>query len=79
MSEKGQNMLSEQDQERVAKASQTASLMVGDLRDIVRADDPLLAELGMDLLKQAVQIEVRMKRISTLAKDREDVAGGRGG
>ena len=56
-------MLNAKDKENVVKAAQTANLLAGDLRALASADDPLLADVALDLLRQAVQIEDRLKRI----------------
>lgn len=56
-------MLNAKDKESVAKSAQTANLLAQDLRALASADDPLLADVALDLLRQAVQIEDRLKRI----------------
>ena len=50
-------MLNANDKETLVKSSQTANLLVQDLRDLVKAANPLLAEIAMEILQQAVQIE----------------------
>ena len=50
-------MLNANDKENLVKSSQTANLLVQDLRDLVKAANPLLAEIAMEILQQAVQIE----------------------
>jgi len=61
-------MLTAQDRERLAKASQGAGLLVADLRDLVKASDPLLADVALELLAQAVQLEHRLSRIEACTK-----------
>jgi len=61
-------MLNDNDQERVAKSAQTANLLVQDLREMMKADDPLLADIALEILQQAVQVENRLKRIESLAR-----------
>jgi hypothetical protein len=61
-------MLTEQDKERLAKASQGANLLVADLRDLVTASNPLLADIALELLSQAVQLEHRLSRIAACTK-----------
>ena len=64
-------MFNAQDKERVVKASQTANLLVSDLREMVNADDLLLADVAMEMLGQAVQLEQKLKRIASLAKEKQ--------
>lgn len=53
--------------ENIEKASQTASLLVQDLRELTRAGgDPLLAELALDMLETAAQLEQKLKRIQAV-------------
>ena len=61
-------MLTEQDKERLAKASQGAGLLVADLRDLVKASNPLLADIALELLVQAVQLEHRLSRLEACTK-----------
>lgn len=61
-------MLSNHDQGNVSKASKTVSIFVQDLRNLIKADDPLLAEMGIEILKVAVQIEQTIKRIECISK-----------
>jgi len=65
---KSSPMLTEQDKERLAKASQGAGLFVADLRDLVKANNPLLADIALELLTQAVQLEHRLSRIEACTK-----------
>ena len=60
-------MLNDKDKENVVKSAQAANLLAGDLRALASADDPLLADVALDLLRQAVQIEDRLKRIEAAA------------
>ena len=50
-------MLNANDKENLVKSSQTANLLVQDLRDLVKSANPLLAEIVIEILQQAVQIE----------------------
>lgn len=61
-------MLNAQDQEKVAKSSQAANLLAQDLRELVSADDPLLGDVALDLLRQAAEIENRLKRIESITR-----------
>ena len=64
-------MLNANDKENLVKSSQTANLLVQDLRDLVKAANPLLAEIGMEILQQAVQIEQRLNRIDSITNPEE--------
>jgi hypothetical protein len=59
-------MLNANDKENLVKSSQTANLLVQDLRDLVKAANPLLAEIAIEILQQAVQIEQRLNRIDSI-------------
>ncbi|MDX8400698.1 MAG: hypothetical protein R8K20_10695 [Gallionellaceae bacterium] len=59
-------MLNARDQENVVKSSQCANLLVQDLREMVKSANPLLAELALEILQQAVQIEQRLNRIDSI-------------
>lgn len=64
-------MLNANDKENLVKSSQTANLLVQDLRDLVKADNPLLAEIAIEILQQAVQIEQRLNRIDSITNPEE--------
>lgn len=64
-------MLNANDKENLVKSSQAANLLVQDLRDLVKAANPLLAEIAMDILQQAVQIEQRLNRIDSITSPEE--------
>ena len=59
-------MLNAQDKEKVVKSCQTANLLVQDLRELVKAADPLLADAALDLLGKVVEVEQRLKRIEVI-------------
>ena len=59
-------MLNANDKENLIKSSQAANLLVKDLRDLVKAANPLLAEIAIEILQQAVQIEQRLNRIDSI-------------
>ena len=42
--------------------------LVQDLNALAKADNPLLAELAIELLQQASQLEQRLKRLETLTR-----------
>ena len=62
-------MLKASDQEKVVKSSQTANLLVQDLRELVKAANPLLADIGLDVLEQAVKVENRLKRLESVSHE----------
>ena len=64
-------MLNANDKENLVKSSQTANLLVQDLRDLVKAANPLLAEIAMEILQQAIQIEQRLNRIDSITSPEE--------
>ena len=64
-------MLNANDKENLVKSSQTTNLLVQDLRDLVKAANPLLAEIAIKILQQAVQIEQRLNRIDSITSPEE--------
>ena len=64
-------MLNANDKENLVKSSQTANLLVQDLRDLVKSANPLLAEIVSEILQQAVQIEQRLNRIDSITSPEE--------
>lgn len=64
-------MLNANDKENLIKSSQAANLLVKDLRDLVKAANPLLAEIAIEILQQAVQIEQRLNRIDSITNPEE--------
>ena len=64
-------MLNANDKENLVTSSQTANLLVQDLRDLVKAANPLLAEIAIEILQQAVQIEQRLNRIDSITNPEE--------
>ena len=64
-------MLNAKDREDLVKSSQTANLLVQDLRDLVKSANPLLAEIVIEILQQAVQIEQRLNRIDSITSPEE--------
>ena len=67
-------MLNAYDQESVVKSSQTANLLVQDLREVVKSANPLLVEIALEILQQAVQIEQRLNRIESITRKEEKAA-----
>ena len=59
-------MINAKDKEKLVKSSQTATLLVQDLRELVNSTDPLLGEFAIEILHQAIQIEQRLNRIGSV-------------
>jgi hypothetical protein len=59
-------MLTATERENVTKAAQCAALLVGDVRAITQSSNPLLAEIGLETLKAAADLEQRLKRLETI-------------
>ena len=55
-----------QDREKLVKSSQSAKQLVQDLSALLSSENPLLADITMDILEKAVQIELRIQRIESL-------------
>jgi hypothetical protein len=66
-------MLNSIDQEQVVKSSQTANLLVQDLRELVKAKNPLLGEIAIEILEQAVLLEQRLRRIESIATSTDNI------
>ena len=56
-------MLNQVDQEKLFKASQSANLFVQDLRVLTQAENPLLGDIAIEMLKQAISVEQQLKRL----------------
>jgi len=61
-------MLKFEDREKLIEASHGAKDLVRDLRDLVTCEEPLLADLALEILQAAVQIEQRLNRIQSITK-----------
>ena len=59
-------MLSEIERENVVKAAQGAALLVSDVKAVAASRNPLLAELGLDILKTVTELEQRLKRLEAI-------------
>lgn len=67
-------MLNNQDQENLVKSSQTANLLVQDLQALSRSENPLLSEIALEALQQAVLLEKRLSRIEMITRKKEERA-----
>ncbi len=60
-------MLSKIERENVTKAAQCAALLVSDVQAVAASSNPLLAELGIEALKAATELEQRLKRLEAIS------------
>lgn len=67
-------MLNAVDQERLIKASHTAKFLVQDLQELVKSANPLLADIALEILQQAVQFEQRLARVESVTRTEEKAA-----
>jgi len=61
-------MLDKRDPENLVKAAQTAELLLQDLRELVKSENPLVADIALEMLESATAIEKRLKRISSVSR-----------
>lgn len=61
-------MLNAQDLENLTKAAQCANLLTKNIRAVVSADNPLLAEIALGLQEEAVAIEHRLQRLMAITQ-----------
>ena len=54
------------DRENVSRACRTAGFLVRDLQQIAESADALLADVALDLIEQAAQVERRINRIEAI-------------
>ncbi|HBP5172453.1 TPA: hypothetical protein L5674_006382 [Pseudomonas aeruginosa] len=62
-------MLSEIERENVTKAAQCAALLVSDVKAVAASSNPLLAELGIEALQAATELEQRLQRLEAILKE----------
>ena len=67
-------MLNAIDQENLVNADYAAKLLVQNLNSIVKSTNPLLADIALEVLQQAVQIEQRLNRIEAITRTEENIA-----
>jgi hypothetical protein len=51
------------DKRNLEITSQTASLLVQDLQKLVKSTNPLLADIALEILQQAIHIEQRLSKL----------------
>jgi dsDNA-binding SOS-regulon protein len=59
--------ISKTDADAMTKAYQGASLLADDLKQLTQSENPLLAELAIQLLKDALDLEQRLKRLIVIS------------
>lgn len=57
-------MLTDQEKRNLDKAQLSASQLVEDLRNLMKTENDLLFELGMDMTTIAVELEKKLKRLN---------------
>lgn len=57
-------MLTDQEKRNLDKAQLSASQLVEDLRQLMKTDNDLLFELGIDMVNVAVELEKKLKRLN---------------
>lgn len=62
-------MLSVPDRGKLLHSSEAAGVLVKNLRELVSADNPLLGEVVLEILAEAVKLEQKIKRIESIAKE----------
>lgn len=62
-------MLSEIERENVTKAAQCAALLVSDIKAVAASSNPFLAELGLEVLKMASELNQRLKRLEAISNE----------
>jgi hypothetical protein len=67
-------MFSDSDKRNVEMTSQAANLLVQDIQGLVKSANPLLADIALEILHQAVQIEQRLQRIEAITSTEENSA-----
>ena len=67
-------MFSDNDKRNVEMTSQAANLLVQNIQGLVKSTNPLLAEIALEMLQEAVQIEQRLQRINVITHSESDIA-----
>jgi len=67
-------LLNTTDRENLLKASHSAEFLVQELTSLTKAQDPLLADISIEVLSQAVAIKDRLNRLVTLTTSIEQSA-----
>ena len=67
-------MFSDNDKRNVEMTSQAANLLVQNIQGLVKSNNPLLAEIALEILQQAVLIEQRLQRVNVITRSESDSA-----
>jgi hypothetical protein len=67
-------MLNDKELDNLVNSTYAATLLVQNLSSLVKATNPLLSDIAIEILKQATQIEQRLKRIESIAHTEENSA-----
>ena len=67
-------MFSDNDKRNVEMTSQAANLLVQNLQGLVKSNNPLLADIALEMLQQALQIEQRLQRVNVITRSESDRA-----
>ena len=65
-------MFSDNDKRNMEMTSQAANLLVQNLQGLVKSTNPLLAEIALEILQQAVLIDQRLQRVNTITQMQAD-------
>ena len=71
---KERKMFSDNDKRNVEMTSQAANLLVQNIQGLVKSTNPLLADIALELLQQAVLIEQRLQRVNVITRSESDMA-----
>ncbi len=69
---KERKMFSDNDKRNMEMTSQAANLLVQNLQGLVKSTNPLLAEIALEILQQAVLIDQRLQRVNTITQMQAD-------
>jgi hypothetical protein len=61
--------MTELDNNRLSEATKTATTLIEKLRELIKADNPLLSDIAIELLEKSLPIEQRLKRLEVITKD----------
>lgn len=67
-------MFSDNDKRNVEMTSQAANLLVQNIQGLVKSTNPLLADIALEILQQAVLIEQRLQRVNVITRSDSDIA-----
>lgn len=70
---KAEIIVNTQDQMTLVKATHAANFLAHDLQELVKSANPLLSDIALEVLQQAVQIEQRLNRIEAITRPEEKI------